>query len=350
MQIPSIDQSSRAQEMQRPIFLSGRVVVNDGTPPPESVMIERVCNGQVRPEGYTDSKGRFSFQLGQNNSILPDASIGGSSRAGMGGLGNTGVNERDLAGCEIRAALTGYVSDAIPLIGRRSMDNPDLGTIILHRTGNVEGATISATSLTAPKEAQKAYDKGVSSMRNQKWGDARKQFEKAVGLYPQYAAAWFELGSAMERLGDREGARRQFEHALEIDGRFVKPYLQLAVLSAQDGNWEKLAETTSIILRLDPYNYPGIYYFDAAAQFNLRHLDNAEKSAREALKLDKANYYPSANHILGLILAVKGEFGDAAGYLKTYLRLAPSAADAAQVRNRLVEIERTAALPQGVAR
>src|SRR5204863_1505438 len=34
----------------RPIFLSGSVRLTDGTPPPDTVLIERVCNGVVRPE------------------------------------------------------------------------------------------------------------------------------------------------------------------------------------------------------------------------------------------------------------------------------------------------------------
>ncbi len=108
-------QQQQFPDMQRPIFLSGKVVLDDGTPPPEPVKIERVCNGVVRPEGYTDSKGRFSFQLGQNTSMMADASVssaggdtfgdpmsrGGNSRSGMGGMGmpgGRGISERDLMG------------------------------------------------------------------------------------------------------------------------------------------------------------------------------------------------------------------------------------------------------------
>src|SRR5512134_821096 len=54
------------QEMRRPVFLTGKVIMEDGTPPPDSVTIERMCNGLARPEGYTDSKGRFSIELGRN--------------------------------------------------------------------------------------------------------------------------------------------------------------------------------------------------------------------------------------------------------------------------------------------
>jgi len=52
-------------EMQRVFFFSGKVMMDDGTPPPETAVIERVCNGVPRPEAYTDSKGRFNFQLGR---------------------------------------------------------------------------------------------------------------------------------------------------------------------------------------------------------------------------------------------------------------------------------------------
>src|SRR5262249_39735032 len=71
----------------RPIFLSGKVVTDDGTPPPDQVVIERVCNGQPRPEGYTDSKGRFSFQLGQNSAMMMDASTPSGDGLGGGGFG-----------------------------------------------------------------------------------------------------------------------------------------------------------------------------------------------------------------------------------------------------------------------
>jgi hypothetical protein len=73
------------------------------------------------------------------------------------------ARNNDLIGCEIRAALPGFRSDLVNLIGRRSFDNPDVGTIVLHRLGNVEGTTISVTSLRAPKDARKAFEKGTEA-------------------------------------------------------------------------------------------------------------------------------------------------------------------------------------------
>ena len=64
----------------------------------------------------------------------------------------------------------------------------------MHRLGQVEGLTISATSAMAPKDAQKAYEKGREKASKEKWDEAQQLFNKAVEIYPSYAVAWFDLG------------------------------------------------------------------------------------------------------------------------------------------------------------
>src|ERR1700722_6053662 len=46
----------------RPIYISGTVMLSDGSPLNERAKIERVCNGVPIPEAETDKKGRFSFE------------------------------------------------------------------------------------------------------------------------------------------------------------------------------------------------------------------------------------------------------------------------------------------------
>ena len=58
--------NSNGQYPGRPIFLTGRVMLEDGTPPPRPAAIERVCGTYRRIEGHTDSKGYFSIQLGKD--------------------------------------------------------------------------------------------------------------------------------------------------------------------------------------------------------------------------------------------------------------------------------------------
>ncbi|MCS6951666.1 MAG: tetratricopeptide repeat protein [Bryobacteraceae bacterium] len=357
-QIPQLGEQQPFPEMRRPVFLSGKVLLEDGTPPPEPVVIERVCNGVVRPEGYTDSKGRFSIELGRNALMMADASVGSAADPGFGGTGGFGtqrgsmtnlggpmggLSERDLIGCELRASLPGYQSQVVMLSGRRLFDNPDVGTIVLRRLGNVEGTTISMTSLSAPKEARKAYEKGREAAGKKKWADAQKQLEKAVQLHPEYAAAWFELGRTLESQNHVAQAREAYSKALAADPKFINPYLQLAGIAARERNWEEVAAVTDRILQLNPFDFPGAYFYNAVANFNLRKLDAAEKSAKEALKLDTQNRFPKVNHLLGLILAQKHQFASAVTHLRNYLALAPNAPDAETVKQQLAEVERFAA-------
>jgi tetratricopeptide (TPR) repeat protein len=305
----------------------------------------------VRPEGYTDAKGRFSIQFGQNTFMIPDASVGWGTGLGAPGLqsdslgafgSSSGVSERDLMGCDLQASAVGYRSEHISLAGRRFMDRPDVGVIVLRRFAHVEGTTISITSLAAPKDAANAFSKGRDAVKKEKWADARKQFEKAVQVYPQYAAAWFELGYSLERLKDDAVSRQAYEKAIAADPKFLQPQIQLTGLDLRARDWKALVARTDQIIKLDPANLPGIYLYNSIGNYNLQSFEASEKSVREALKLDPQHSFPKSNHILGLILAQRGDFTGAGENLKLYLQLAPNGPDAALVKDHLAKVEQAA--------
>lgn len=353
---PGQDQQNRFPEMQRPIFLSGKVVLDDGTAPPEPVNIERMCNGRVRLEGYTDTKGRFSFQLGQNSGVLQDASMsssddsfGGSSSSiggtrgstgGFPGMGNSrGVSERDLMGCEIRASLPGFRSDIVNLSGRRMFDNPDVGTIVLRRIANVEGTTISMVAMQAPKNAKKSMDKARDLIKKNKLAEAQKELEKAIQLYPKYSTALFELGRLMEAQNKPEEAFKAYEQALAADPKYINPYRQIAMMYFKDQKWQEVADTTSRIVKLDPVSYPDAYFYDSVANYYLKKYDAAETSAREVLKLDPNHRMPMVSNVLGAILIEKQDYTGAAEQLKEYVKYAKPERDQANIDRAKKQIE-----------
>ena len=55
---------------QHPLFLSGKVTMEDGTAPPDSVTIQLVCHASPRSIGRTDSKGGFSIDLNNRASMM----------------------------------------------------------------------------------------------------------------------------------------------------------------------------------------------------------------------------------------------------------------------------------------
>jgi tetratricopeptide (TPR) repeat protein len=361
--IPNTTQpNTQPNTPQQPIFVSGRVMLEDGSAPTESVVIERVCSGAPHAEGYTDTKGYFSIQLGlKNNGVLQDASedmggFGSASSAGPGGFGNPGNSqsggfrgmgtENRYLDCELRARLAGFRSQSVSLANRRPMDPPDVGTILLHRLSPTEGSTISAVSLAAPKDARKAYDKGMEALKKKKTADAEKNFQKAVELYPKYAAAWHELGIIELAKGDAGMARGSFETAVKSDPKFVNPYMELSLIAWKAEKWQDVADTTEKVVQLDSFDYPQAYFLNAVSNYYLKNMEAAEKSAREAERLDTRKQFPSAMRLLGVILANHQDYSGAVAQFKAYLEAAPTASDAATVRTQLSQIEKMVAEKQ----
>lgn len=345
------NQQSPTLDFPRPIFLSGKVMMDNGTPVPSNVVIQRLCNGTPQSVAYTDTKGHFSFQWGQSNGMMIDASQSGggfggfpnrSSSSGMGGMGSMGgmSDGPSMAGCELRAELAGYRSDMVNLFNRQQMDNPDVGVIVLHRMGNVEGVSISATSLNAPKDARKAFDKGLQLMLKNKSEDAMKEFDKAATIYPKFADAWVNIGKLRIAQKNVDGGREAFLKAIEADAKLVAPHIELGMMAARENKWEEAAPYLDRGLKLDPIDFPLAWYASAAANFNLKKYDVAEKSAREAIKMDPRHRNPRAEYILGLILAEKHEYSGAADQLKTYLKFAPNAPDLDTVKDQLGQLEK----------
>jgi tetratricopeptide (TPR) repeat protein len=337
----------------RPLVFMGKVMMDDGTPPSDSVTIQLVCRGTPRSIAFTDSKGGFSVDLNNrmNDASLMDASepsgggfggpFGGGSSNLNGSRGNSnGISERDLMGCDLQAALAGFRSEQIHLGTRRALDNPDVGTILLHRLANVEGLTISATSAYAPKDAKKAFEKAREAARKQKWDEAEKDFQKAVDAYPKYAAAWFQLGLVQQEKKNDEGARKSYAQALAADPKFVSPYLQLAMMAAREQKWQEAIDDTDRLLRLNPADFPQAWLFNSLGHYYLKNLDAAEKSAREGISHDATHHYATMNHVLGVILAQKQDYAGAAAQLRDYIQFAPKANDIDQVKQQLSEVEK----------
>ena len=348
----------------QPIFLSGRVMFDDGSPMNKDVHIERVCSASTRIEANVDNAGRFSFQVGGINSGangMMDASqdqAASISRPGssnnqdaLPGATNTGNSRRmgseaSLWGCELRAAYPGYRSDSISLAGRRTMDDPNIGTIILHRLGNVQGTTISITTAEAPRSAQKNFDKGVQAARKGNFEDAEKRFVMATGEYPKYAVAWFALGQAQEQQNRPDDARKSYLAAVEADKHYVSPLDQLALLAAHDNKWDETVSYSKRVIELNPVEFPSAYWYNTVANYNLNKDEEALKSGKALLKIDTQHRFPEANRLMAELSLNGKDYAAAADYLKAYLAQVPNAKDADALKRQLLQIEQARATTQ----
>ncbi len=334
----------------RPVYISGKVAIEDGSAA-SNITIERVCGGVAKTVAYSDSNGHFNFQWDDRSMIVTDASDAGSGRKNSGGFGSSqsagGANAlaadpfgNRMMNCELRANVPGFTSTSVDLFNRRISDNPDVGTLLLHRIAGIEGSSISVTSMMAPKPAKKAFEHGLQSLLKSKPNDAAKDFEKAVALYPEYADAWVNLGKLRVGQQSIDAAREAFRKAMEADPKVVTPYMELGLLAAKDANWQESCKYLDRAVELDPVDFPQAWYADAVANFNLGRYEAAEKGARAAVKLDPRHVNPRSSYLLALVLIEKPDYAGAAAELATYIKLAPNAPDAREAAAKLAELEK----------
>lgn len=326
-----------------PTFLSGKVTVEDGTPLTDPALIQSICKGNIRNEGYTDSKGTFSFDLNTNVQNLATGEESDVTLPGTRNYNGSGMPKRNLRDCQLQAVLPGFTSQQIELASKLSdIGTADVGTIVLHRLQRVEGFTISATSALAPGKAKKEYEKGREEEKKAKWEAAQEHFGKAVDIYPKYAVAWFELGRTQVQQHKVDDARQSFGQALAADAKFISPYEELAQLALQQKQWKDLDQITDRLDALNPLSFPQYWFYNALANYFLQSFDKAEKSARQGLALDPQHRIPRIEYVLGMILAQKHDFSGALEHVRNYLIYSPKASDLETVNRQVSELERLA--------
>jgi TolA-binding protein len=330
------------------MYISGSVVLQDGAPPPEPVAIERVCGGSSHKEGYTDSKGRYQIQLGQNFELQDVSETGSATGFGMGSqsvsrnsaLGAGTVNPHDLMGCELRALLPGFQSSSVMIRPEGTFGEIRVDTITLAPlSGGGSGSTISLTSMQAPNSARHAYEKAQKAVAKEDLKEAEKELTKAVQEFPKFAAAWALLGMLHQNQNNIDQATKDFTQSIAADSQYVKPYFGLATIAAKQQNWKDAIHYTEQVTRLSPLAYPDAYFIGGIANYNLGKMDDAERNFRKFLTLDSEHSRPMAALYLGDVLARKQDFAGAAQQAKNYLAMAPNAPNSNDVREKLKKFE-----------
>lgn len=347
-QQPASSQRSNANNQPRRvgvpkmIHLSGKVLLEDGSPPPEEVQVELLCDGQSVRLVTTRPDGSFSAELGghrpsgasETRSGYFGDGVAGDPRGrdagflnqgGVGSLRSVGPGRVDLTGCQFRVIpVAGFESTSLQLGIRSVLGKPDVGTIALQRIQGVRGTSVSFNTLKAPPEAAKAYQKAREELTKEKinYSKIAKELEKAVNAYPEFAAAWSMLGDTRLHKGDAKGARKAFEAAVAADPDYIRPYLGLARMELGEKSWEKAAELSERLIELNP-NVPESHYMRGVANYYLGRHDLAQQSFQTLLERDAWQRYPLSAFLLGMIQAKQGDFQSAAEQFRRYIRLAP---------------------------
>lgn len=312
------------------VIVSGNVVAADGVALPNSVALVSDCEGHERNEGFTDAKGYFNFTWNA-----------GKQAVGQQAEGPLSTNET-LSLCDLRADAPGFISEKIHLSGLMGAAGMlQVGQIVLHAASPQTGNLISATNAAAPDKARKNFQRGCEEAKRGKWDAALSRFREAVHIYPKYAQAWLYLGRVQIQQGNLDDARESLQQALTADDRFVDAYRELADLALKTKRWQELADDTAHVLQLDPQGSQ-YWYLNSAANYQLKQVDKAEKSALQGLRTDARQTIPQLQYLLAAILTLKHDYRGAAEHIRHYLRLAPHAENAAVAQQQLQQLEKLA--------
>jgi tetratricopeptide (TPR) repeat protein len=313
----------RAPAASTPIILQGTVTMIDGTAPPKAAGLHRVCSGPSFMSGpITDKKGNFLWRMDL------DPMYGSA--------------------CYIEAQLEGFISTHFDMksislseyVGSHILTLPNL--VLSPRDSGELGNLLLMPDSEIPDRAAGAWKAAVKNIVGKKITDAIADLQKAVQRVPKFAAAWIVLGILYESQGQDgvDQARDAYRHAVDANPKLLAPYLRLACVYDEQGNWFAAATAAETLIKADNRFYPEIYLYLAIARMGLKDLTGAESSANTAIKLDVTHRFPRAEYELGRILQAKGDLSGAREHIAKYLQLDPGVHDASQIQALLDSLGR----------
>ena len=131
-------------------------------------------------------------------------------------------------------------------------------------------------------------------------------------------------------------AREAFERSVEIDNRFLKPYLPLIDMAVTEKDWSALELLTDRYLAMSPGSLK-IRLFNSFAALKTGNASKAEAMAEMINNAGALDKWPMSYLILAEVHSRRGEFNEAAKLYKIYLRTLPSGQYSEAVKRTLYE-------------
>lgn len=220
--------------------------------------------------------------------------------------------------------------------GNPISNDPKADNCFLPPLNGLQMLATGVAEFQVPPKTQHEFDEGCSSLRAKKAIDAEVHLRKAVKQDAKFSAAWVLLGQVLESEQKMDDARDAC--AKPAGSSYMPAYLCLADISGRARNWDEVLKYSSLALEIDPSTAAPAYAYNAAAQFNLHNLPEAEKSALRAIDIDTSNKDPRVHFLLAQIYEAKGDRTNEAAQLREYLKFITDPHDAETVKKVLASL------------
>jgi Tfp pilus assembly protein PilF len=197
-------------------------------------------------------------------------------------------------------------------------------------SGPPRAGTVSAEAAQIPEEARARYAKALEASAAGDRRRAVRELKAALEAHPQFPLALNELGAQYMMLGQLEEADKAFASGVKLAPDAPVLRINYGILLIHRKKYAEAEQHLARAAALDGKS--------AAARLHRGHAllrlgrgAEAEGELLQAVKLGGPGV-ALAHRYLGALYVERGDDTRAAAALEEYLRLAPDAADAAQVR------------------
>ncbi len=169
---------------------------------------------------------------------------------------------------------------------------------------------------------------GETFLRGSQTMKAADLFRQAITLDGTKALYHSNMGLALLKLGDHDGAERRFDDALAADSRFILAYLNKGAVHTSKAE-DLRAKAALIEAQADAHKRAGERGKEVKARARLvllmKDVEASEKKALDvflyAAGVDKGERLWSVYHAMGRIYMQRGDFEKAVGHLEKALQL-----------------------------
>lgn len=198
-------------------------------------------------------------------------------------------------------------------------------------------AFASVNDLSVPATARKEFEKANHLISKQDWVKAKDRLGKAIALYPDYAAAYNNLGSVCSHMGDIGQAREALQKAVTLNDHMALAYVNLGRLSFTTKDFpgvETFIEKAISLAAPDAEQLKLLAY----AQLADHHFDQAIATSRQAHR-SQLSHHAFLHVLAAKANELKSKSDDSIAELQQYLREEPTGPRAEKVRNVLAAFQ-----------
>jgi tetratricopeptide (TPR) repeat protein len=152
--------------------------------------------------------------------------------------------------------------------------------------------------------------------------EAMSEYKQCLKLRPDNPIAVFNVGFALRKMGDLEGAQRYYTRALELDPTFKTAALELAIIHATTGSYHEAANLLSGLLEKNPD------FREARLTLAKTYIQSNQCSKALVTLQPTATDDAVARSLIGAALLQQGDIDEAQNHLEWAIRRDRSLVDA----------------------